>query len=248
MTQMTDNWLDLVPNMISLAKRKGTRIEEFEPFIIQHPVSAANYASSIIRGPWQEAEESISTDANASYNYSRNVIRAKWEKGEEVISADAGLSLSYAKDVLKSPFAAGEAAIANDPRATLEYARHVLRGRFLAGEPCIAKTETTGLGGSSWVENYYESVVKSPADWHNWTEDQLKLSPCWMYNYAKDYLKGRLPDVLHNHMFAFSMTLKDNYYVKKYFKAKRYQKKVKYRRKKRFLSIAEEVNSLTQNN
>ncbi len=241
MQNLTDNWIDLLPNMISLAKRKQTRITEFEPFIVQHPVAAADYASSCIHGIWPEAEDVISTDPNASDKYAERVVKGRWEKGEPIIATDPTVALHYATR-LGTPFPLGEEAIASRADTAFAYAQRVLKKRFILGEAAIARTETAG-GDNGWVKRYYDYMIKSPADWHDWTEDQLKVSPCWMYLYAKDYMKGRLPEILHNHMLTFGITLKDNYYVKKYFKAKRYQKKVKYRRKKKFSSIVEEVES-----
>lgn len=242
---ITHNWINLMPNMISLSRRAGTRIPEFEPFLIQNPESAAQYANFVIKASWPEAEDSISTDANASYNYALNSIRARWEKGENVISTNPQLSLSYAINVLKGPFALGEPSIASNSTTAHAYAFRVLKSRFIAGEPAIAATETNG-NTIEFVRAYYDAFMQNPDSWKTWTEDQLKICPCWMYMYAKDHLKGRLPDLLHNHMMAFGMTLKDDYYVKKYFKAKRYQKKVKYRRKKKFSTISEEINSTTE--
>ena len=244
--QLTDNWIDLIPQMINASRRKRARISEFEPIIVQHSTSAAEYASVCIDGPWPEAEDVIATDANASYQYAKRAIKGRWEKGEQSIATDSRFSTLYAKDVLRGPFPIGESAIASSSGNSLDYARHVLKGRFVAGEAAIAKTETDGAS-LEWARMYYELVVKNASDWASWTEDQIKLCPCWMYMYAKDYLKGRLPDVLHNHMIAFGMTLKDDYFVKKYFKAKRYQKKVKYRRKKKFSTIAEEVTAALGN-
>lgn len=250
MTQLTQNWLDILPSMISMGRKKGytgqsSRIPEFEPFIIQDANSASDYAANCIKGPWPEAEDIISTDPKASFNYASKVIRGKWEKGESAISTDAGLSLGYAK-LTGSPFPLGEPAIASGASTSFSYAREILKGRFLLGEAVIAKMETEG-NDSNWAVQYHEHIVNDPVKWRDWTEEQLKLCPCWLYAYAKDYARGRLPDVLHNHMLAFGMTLKDNYWVNKYFKAKRYQKKVKYRRRKKFGSIVEEVNSVLKN-
>lgn len=237
---ITPNWVELIPAMINQSRRKGVRIPEYEPIISQSPSGAADYASVCIKGLWPEAEDVIATDANASYHYAIKVVNGRWEKGEAIISTDANFATMYAKNVLRAPFPLGEAAIATNCSTAFDYARCVLNSRFILGEPAIAKTETE-QGVLEWVKRYYDLFMNNPSSWSSWTTDQLKVCPCWMYMYAKDCLKGRLPDVLHNHMTAFGMTLKDDYYVKKYFKAKRYQKKVKYRRKKKFNSLADEV-------
>jgi len=242
--QITDDWIEVLPTMISHARRKSRRIPEFEPMIMQHPSSASQYAGLCIQGSWPEAEECIATDASAALGYAKNVIRGKWEKGEAAIASDANASCSYAREI-RSPFPLGEPAMATSTTSSFAYAKDVLRSRFILGEKVIAEEETL-RNNTNWAYNYYEQVIKG--NWQGWTEDELKISPCWMYLYAKEHIKGRLPDVLHNHMLTFGMTLKDNYYVKKYFKAKKYQKKVKYRRKKRFANIADEVNSALNTN
>lgn len=224
-----DCWIEVMPSMLSYCRRNG-RNEDFEKLIIQHPTSAAEYASGVIKGAWEEAEDLIATDAAAAYNYARSVVRGRWEKGEEAIATDPYQSFQYARHVLKGRFEKGEDAISSDSGYSFQYARDVLRGRFIAGEPAIAALETDNKN-ALMTKHYYEFVVRNPSDWSTWNEDQLKHSPCWLYMYAKEYLKGRLPDFLHNTMNMYAMTIPDNYYVKRYFKAKRYNKKIKRRKK-----------------
>lgn len=245
--QLTDNWIEILPSMLYQVRKKSkARIQEFEPFIIQHPFSAAEYASICIHGPWPEAESMIGTDANASFHYAKTVMKGRFQNGENAIASDASLSIKYAKEIIGSSFPLGEPIIATTTYS-LAYARDILKGRFIQGERILAEAETVH-GNSQFAKEYHDYVIKQSSDWKDWTEDQLKISPCWMYLYAKQYIKGRLPSVLHNHMLAFGMTLKENYYVKKYFKAKKYQKKVKYRRKKKFSTTADEVSSVLGNN
>jgi len=243
---LTDNWIDILPTMINYARRKNFgRIQEFEPFIQQHPLSAAEYAG--IFGPWPEAESVIATSAAASFLYAKKAIKGRFEEGECAIATDAQSSFCYAKDIIRSPFPLGETAIATHADLCTAYARDVLKSRFILGEKTLALAETEKNLKNTLA--YYQQVINTKPDhWKDWTEEQLKVSPCWLYLYAKEHIKGRLPDVLHNTMLVFGMTLKDNYYVKKYFKAKKYQKKVKYHRKKRSCNLADEVNSVLSNN
>ena len=46
--------------------------------------------------------------------------------------------------------------------------------------------------------------------------------PAWLYIYAKDVIKGRLPTVMHNKMIAFGIIDSSDKYVKKYLGAKKY--------------------------
>lgn len=228
--QIQDHWIELMPSMLAYCRRNG-RNEDFEKLIIQHPVSAAEYANICIRGPWEEAEDIIATDGNASINYARTVIRGRWEKGEDaIVASDPHISYQYARHVLKGRFHKGEENIAKDSNYAYQYARDVLKGRFIEGEAAIATLETENKN-TLITKQYYDMFIHSPSDWSTWTEDQLKHSPCWLYMYAKEYLKGRLPDFLHNTMNMYAMTIPDNYYVKRYFKAKKYNKKIKRRKK-----------------
>ena len=199
---------------------------------------SADYASFCIKGVWPEAEDVIATNAFASLQYAKRCVVGRWEKGEQAMATDANVAYAYAREVTKCSFVLGEPAIATSAVKSVEYAQSVLKNRFPAGEAAIAKMQTAN-GDVTLAKRYYELFMQTPESWSDWTIDQLKVCPCWMYMYAKDCLKGRLPDLLHNHMLTFGMTLKEDYYVKKYFKAKRYQKKVKYRRKKKHSTLAE---------
>jgi hypothetical protein len=48
------------------------------------------------------------------------------------------------------------------------------------------------------------------------------MCPIWLYLYAKDVIKGRLPNVMHNKMISFGIIDSKNKYVKKYLGAKKY--------------------------
>ena len=60
-------------------------------------------------------------------------------------------------------------------------------------------------------------------DWISWTEEELVISPVFMWNYALKVCKGRLPDHLDNAMLLASYKTPDSKYVKRYFKTKRYR-------------------------
>ena len=57
----------------------------------------------------------------------------------------------------------------------------------------------------------------------SWTEEELVISPVFMFNYALKVCKGRLPDHLDNAMLLASYKTPDSEYVKRYFKTKRYR-------------------------
>ena len=49
------------------------------------------------------------------------------------------------------------------------------------------------------------------------------MCPCWLYLYAKDVIRGRLPNRLHNTMISFGMIDSSDKYVRKYCGSKKYQ-------------------------
>lgn len=81
-------------------------------------------------------------------------------------------------------------------------------------EPKFAECEST-------AEIYIKKCVNP--DWISWTEEELVISPVFMFNYALQVCKGRLPDHLDNAMLLASYKTPDSTYVKRYFKTKRYR-------------------------
>jgi hypothetical protein len=81
-------------------------------------------------------------------------------------------------------------------------------------EPKIAESESD-------AERYVKKCEN--IDWISWTEEELVLSPVFMFNYALKVCKGRLPDHLDSAMNMESFKNPDSKYVKRYFKTKRYR-------------------------
>jgi len=59
--------------------------------------------------------------------------------------------------------------------------------------------------------------------WSDWTAEELMRSPCWMFYYAKNVCKGRLPEMLDNCMTMKSFEDSENQWVRRYFGTKRYR-------------------------
>lgn len=59
--------------------------------------------------------------------------------------------------------------------------------------------------------------------WSDWAAEDLIREPCWMFYYAKNVCKGRLPEVLDNAMTMKSFQDSDDPWVKRYFSTKRYR-------------------------
>lgn len=73
---------------------------EAEPFIIQHPKFAYNYAKKYIKGRWPEAEPFIKQKPDCAYSYAIHVIKGRWEEAEEFIAQSSSLSYEYAKNII----------------------------------------------------------------------------------------------------------------------------------------------------
>ena len=76
--------------------------------------------------------------------------------------------------------------------------------RFELGEAAISKDAEL----SFWYAKY---VIRG-----SWTQELAVMCPCWLFFYAKDVSKGRLPKAMHNKMLVFGMIDSSDKYVKKY--------------------------------
>lgn len=81
-------------------------------------------------------------------------------------------------------------------------------------EPLIAQDD-------SLAERYMNRQPKS--GWKEWEDEELERSPAFLFMYAQQVMKGRLPEHLHAAMVMHSYRDGDNFWVKKYFKARRYK-------------------------
>ncbi len=150
----------------------------------------------------------ISEDAECSYNYAINVGR--FILGEAAISQKASWSYEYANDVIKGRWELGEAAISKKAEYSYYYAICVIEGRWELGESAISKKEF-------YAYFYERNLIRG-----NWTPELAVMCPYWLYIYAKDVIKGRLPSAMHNKMISFGIIDSKNKYVKKYLGAKKY--------------------------
>ena len=156
------------------------------------------------RGPWF-------SDAHQAYDIlSGDPNHKDRESLEQIISQHTYYSFYYARQVLKARFHLGEAAISADAWCSSFYAIDVIGGRFELGEAAIIKdSELSYL--------YAKDVLRCI-----WTPELAVMCPCWLYTYAKDVIKGRLPSTMHNKMIVFGMIDSSDKYVKKYLGAKKY--------------------------
>lgn len=106
---------------------EGEYTKELEP--IAHIIKkdswhAYQYAYSIIRGRWIEAEPYIMKDSISAYSYALYVIRGRWEEAESVIIADPRSAWLYAWYILKSRWVEAEPYIKEDDYWWGQYCRH----------------------------------------------------------------------------------------------------------------------------
>ena len=156
----------------------------------------------------ESLEHTICSDAKCSYKYAINVINGRWKLGEAAISESAERSYWYAKYIIEGRFVLGEAAISKDAELSYEYAINVIKGRWELGEAVISKE-------AEWSFWYAKYVIRG-----NWTTELAVMCPCWLFFYAKDVSKGRLPKAMHNKMLVFGMIDSSDKYVKKYLEKK----------------------------
>jgi len=168
-------------------------------------------------------EQTLCSDAECSYKYARyvmnaenswdlarNVIKRRFVLGEAAISTSDEYSYQYAEWVIGGRFELGEAAISDNAWYSYWYAKEIIWERFKLGEAAISKE-------AELYSLYAQHVIKG-----NWTPEIAVMCPCWLYTYAKDVVKGRLPAVMHNKMISFGIIDSSDKYVKKYLGAKKY--------------------------
>lgn len=73
------------------------RWPEAEPFIMQSPWTAVDYAIDVIKGRWSEAEPYIKKDSGAARYYAYHIIKDRWPEAESIIKQSASNWLDYKK-------------------------------------------------------------------------------------------------------------------------------------------------------
>jgi len=161
---------------------------------------------------WIEMPE----NAEEAHEYVKMVGLSKSVEG--LIASNTFTAYRYAFDILEGRFPEGEEEIAKDAVKSVNYA-NMAKCRIPLGEKLIAKSEELAF--------QYGKIMKKFGLWSSWTEDEIAVSPVWMYQYAKDHIGGKLPDDLHNKMHLMSFADSENKWVRKYLGAKKYVLKKK---------------------
>lgn len=78
--------------------------------------------------------------------------------------------------------------------------------------------------GDAWKSEKYAKGLEKD-EWFGWTPEELMRSTCWMFHYAKNVCRGRLPEVLDNAMTMKSFEDGSDKWIKMYFSTKKYRKR-----------------------
>lgn len=151
------------------------------------------------------------SDPSEALNYVKTVGLAP--SVEHLLASNSATAYQYSMDILEGKFLLGEKAIAEDPVWSVNYAKKS-KSRIVAAEGGISESEELAF--------IYGKIMKEHGLWGSWSEDEVSRSPVWMYQYAKDYVGGPLPEMLHTKMHLGAFSDSDNKWIKKYLGAKKY--------------------------
>lgn len=171
--------------------------------------------------PWDNVPHlwlDVPKNFNEAYEYVK-IVGVPTPSVEHLISEDTLASYRYSMDILNAPFPLGEPAIARDITKSIGYAR-----RF----GCRIRSAEDEISRDDYLAGRYCEIMKENKLWNSWTPEELERNPLWMYQYAKDFIGGRLPDTLHNAMHLSSFSNPSNKWIKKYFGHKKYSLKKGY--------------------
>lgn len=118
------------------------RFPEGERYIMGNANLIYNYARSVIKGRWKEAEPALLKTQQWSVlcDYAKAYTSSRWPEFESVLLSGgvrAEFLVRYAHEVLHGRWKAAEPIIAKSALASMQYAHLVLGGRFIAGETAI---------------------------------------------------------------------------------------------------------------
>lgn len=177
--------------------QKALRWLEAEPYIIENPQVAADYARWVIGGRWPEAESSIASHVDAVWAYVAHTCKCRVPEFEPMILTSAFHIHMYASRILKSPWPEGERALiemykdkfkhnhqisaVNHLSQMVEYADDVKNGRWEEAEKYI-------LNSPAKAAEYAIRVIKS-----RWpiAEPIIMRDPSAAAEYAAEVLKDR---------------------------------------------------------
>ena len=113
----------------------------FSKFLLESndSVFCAYYASNVIRGPWEEANDIIKDHPYATLIYARDAIKGRWKEGEKTILDNQILFIyQYARDVIRGRWDEGEEIIKKHPEFAYLYSLNIIKGEWREGEDIIS--------------------------------------------------------------------------------------------------------------
>lgn len=167
--------------------------------------------SRCIYGRCDEVEELVVKSAILAAYYIDDVIKARWEKFEKNIPKypDDEKTAKEIYEYCKSYNYTSESVenkIKKFPDVAYYYAIGVKKERWIDGEHSILKN----------IERATEYVVHLGFRWPEY-ENKIRNKPKRILEYAKQVIKGKLPEELHNRMLMKSISGDKNYEATAYF-------------------------------
>jgi len=159
------------------ALENGIRIKAAEPYMMQDPSMAVNYAKNVIKGRWKAAELIIMKDPYYAFQYAAEVIKGRWEEAEPYIMKLSNPAYRYAVEILGHRWKEAEPIIMKHPFSAYNYARNVIKGRWEEAEPYLMKDTkfayyyACNILKKRWEEA--EPYIKK--DEHEWKNYQLSF-------------------------------------------------------------------------
>lgn len=200
------------------------RFELGENSILKSAKYSSMYSMNVIKDRWLEAEKTILEKKNIDViiEYAVNCMKKRWIEAEDIIIKGSKAQIVYYTTKLGQRWEEVEPIILkNGSESIINYAENCIKGRWIEAEKKFL--ETTQI--SNKLE-YCEKVLKGR--WKEFEDllfeiDSVEAQAEYVYEYAKNVIKGKLPETLHNKMImTYSMNREDEFLVK-YFKAKKYK-------------------------
>jgi hypothetical protein len=194
---VNENHAYLVPCRLSLPS-----------FLPKNQTSAKRMCNDLLEGYVNEAwlidEEEEELDEDKASHFNHNQIKSVLRQGVDWESCRV---LEYDFDEPD-----GYGGFEHEPFSIWNDVQEVIKGR--EHQPSLVPF----LNDKDRVESYAKYLSKEA--WASWSMADLMKQPCWMFYYAKNVCRGRLPDVLDNCM---NFQDSENPWVKRYFSTKRYR-------------------------
>lgn len=194
----------------------GGRCKDIENSIIKLYDIAREYATEVIKGRWDELEVYMEENCacpNELYQYAVSVVEGRWDKFEKIASSlpsSENLARIAALYCTRNKCKVDELEkhILQYPEYVFDYSTKVLDQRWIEAENNLLKDIEVS---TQYVENFCFR-------WPDY-ERKIRNKPKRILNYAKNVIRGKLPDELHNKMLMMALCDNDNnkFYCNVYF-------------------------------